>query len=222
MIEDTHAASGDPSPTSTLPQGTTTLRRMLENALAGRPAGVSGEGGVGWNARDVMIIAGTVAATDPSRSEALDVPLCTMFANEQDRLEAWLSAMDFELDIEFQDELPDDFPFDFTRESLLALEAFILDHFETEDDVDSPDHKELVDRIARYVGETFRRSFPDASWIPGDDHHDLLPLVKFEWSAIPEAPFFLVYTVVDRRTGTLLSEIYDGLAAFRAERIPAP
>jgi hypothetical protein len=146
----------------------------------------------------------------------------TMFADEQDRLEAWLSAMDFELDIEFQDELPDDFPFDFTRESLLPLEAFILDQLETEQDVEDSDNKELVDRIARYIGETFRRNLPEAAWIPGDEDHDLLPLVKFEWSDIPEAPFFLVFTVVDRRTGTLLSEVYDGLAGIRAERVPAP
>jgi hypothetical protein len=129
---------------------------------------------------------------------------------EKERLDAWISAMEFELDIELFGELPDDFPFDFDRESLIELEKFILDEFENADEVRDPENGKLVDRLTRYIGETFIRNFEGARWYPGGDSYHNLPVVLFRGSSIPESPYMLMARIVTRRTGNCLTRVYDG------------
>ena len=78
----------------------------------------------------------------------------------------------------------------------------------------SEENKILLDRLARYVGSTFRRNFPNAYWdIELDDKKDVfftLPVVKVKDAQLaPFSPHTLVTTLLARKRGNFLSTILE-------------
>lgn len=140
------------------------------------------------------------------------------FSDEQDRLDAWLATMWLELEVEYPEELPEGFDYSFGRDSLAELETLLLAEFATGEQVKAAENKEFVDRTARYIGETLRRSF-DGAWQPGTGMYAGLPVVLLpDGTDFPESPFHLIDRVVLRRTGGELLRVYDGLTTNIARR----
>lgn len=133
------------------------------------------------------------------------------FSSEQERLGAWLSTMWFELEVEFPSDLPDDFHYEFDRDSLAELERFLLEEFGSDEEIHQDESKEFLDRTARYIGETLKKSFGGV-WQPGSGMYEGMPVVVFpDGTSFPESPFHLVDRVLLRRTGGELARVFDGL-----------
>ncbi len=80
-----------------------------------------------------------------------------------------------------------------------------LERYATVDDLLKPEAKEIVDGLARYVGETYRRTIGGKWEIRLDDpeyvYYALPQLTSFEPHPTPIAPHCLVTASADRRTG---------------------
>lgn len=124
----------------------------------------------------------------------------------------WLADMDDALE-RFLAHVPSEVGsrLDFSPESLDVLEAWILQTFESTDEMLRPDAKGDVDGIARYVGETYRKAI-GGRWElrTGDSqyaYNDLPQLTGFSASPTPIAPHSLATAAADRRSGNYLKTV---------------
>jgi len=126
--------------------------------------------------------------------------------NGRDWFEFWLADMDDAL-ARFLSELPAPLRsrLDFSPESLDALESWLLEGYASVDDLLKPEAKETVDGLARYVGETYRKTIGGKWEIrlddPGYAYYSLPQLTSFGPRSTPIAPHSLVTASADRRTG---------------------
>lgn len=129
----------------------------------------------------------------------------------EELFQAWLGYMPAALD-EFVAQMPVDVRprLDFTPASLDALEAWALSRYSTIAQLRAPEQVHLLDGLARYVGETYRKELGGDWHIrfdnPKDAYHGL-PELRFSIPVPPLCPHRLITASIDRRTGKYLRTI---------------
>jgi hypothetical protein len=104
---------------------------------------------------------------------------------------------------------------DYSPESLDALEDWILATYPSVDAMRAADQSRLVDGIARYIGETFRKHIGGRWDIQLEDPKALYfgrPILT-GYSDGPLAPLSLATATAHRRTGVYLRSVFDRLKA---------
>lgn len=136
---------------------------------------------------------------------------------EQDELFAsWLEAMHPRL-ARFEDFItPREWSGGYTRESLVSLERYILDRWPDKKAFIDENDTDFIDGSTRYIGETFLR-LAGGGWSIDHDPAFIYtgrPVVRFDTgSPMPVSPVHLMTTILARRTGNVLTRIWDGQAA---------
>lgn len=120
--------------------------------------------------------------------------------------EYWLADMDDAL-ARFTQRLPRDVAekLDYSAASLDVLESWLLAHYPDIPSMRPESEADLVDGMARYVGETFRKHLGGRWDIelenPKYAYFGIPQLIGFWNNSTPVAPRTLVTTAADRRTG---------------------
>jgi len=131
---------------------------------------------------------------------------------EREDFEFWLVDMDGAIE-RFLEEVPSAITrrLDFSPESLDALEAWILGRYPSAQTMLAPTESRVVDGLARYIGETFRKAIGGKWEIRLDDpryvFHGIPQLTGFSERPTPVAPISLATASADRRTGKFLSSV---------------
>ena len=98
-------------------------------------------------------------------------------------------------------------------QSLDAIESFILDRYEGTQAILVQSEKDILDGIARYIGETFRKELGGHWEIRLDDpryaYYGLPQLTGFSERDTPICPHSLATACADRRKGTYLRAILE-------------
>lgn len=125
----------------------------------------------------------------------------------KDDFEAWVTFIPDEV-AELKKMLPKELSetLDYSINSLNNLEKYLLQSYSSETFVNA-ENKILLDRLARYIGLTFKRNIPTSYWdIELDDEKDVyytLPVIKIkDINLAPFSPHMLVTTTLDRERGT--------------------
>jgi hypothetical protein len=130
-------------------------------------------------------------------------------------LKVWLVDMDSALEALFA-EVPKDLAarLDYSIDSLLALEPWLLKLFPTDRDAINPQAAPAIDRLARYVGETIRKSVGGHWEIRTDNpkyvYHGIPQLVGD--GLVAECPRSLVTAATNRRTGRYIFLVVSAMA----------
>ena len=130
----------------------------------------------------------------------------------RDDFESWLVDMDDALE-RFVDALPQEVAqrLDFTPGSLDALEEWILDRYESTDQMLVASEAATVDGLARYVGETFRKVIGGRWGIHLDDpkyvFYGLPEIIDYSDKTTSLCPISLATASADRRSGKYLSGV---------------
>ncbi|MBF0722590.1 hypothetical protein [Sanguibacter inulinus] len=136
---------------------------------------------------------------------------------EQDELfQAWLEEMHPRL-ARFEDlTMPAGWPGGYSRESLVALEQHILDRWPDKKSFLDENDTDFIEGATRYIGETYLR-LAGGGWSINHDPEFIYtgrPVVRFDTeSPMPVSPVHLMTTILARRTGNVLSRIWDGQTA---------
>jgi hypothetical protein len=122
----------------------------------------------------------------------------------RDDFEYWLFDMDQELAV-MMDGMPDDVAkvLDYSVESLSVVESWVLSRYPTVPDILKESEKLTLDRLARYVGETIRKTVGGVWDIDLSDPQNAyyrLPVVSQQGKWL-ECPVTLITAATDRRTG---------------------
>jgi hypothetical protein len=128
--------------------------------------------------------------------------------------EAWITFIPDEV-IELKKMLPTEVSemLDYSEKSLEVIEKYLLQNYSSENFI-IEENKILIDRLARYIGSTFRRSLPNSYWdIELDNEKDAfftLPVIKVKDSKLaPFSPHSLITTLLARKRGNFLSTILE-------------
>lgn len=104
---------------------------------------------------------------------------------------------------------------DYSVESLALLESWILQRYESIEDIKQATEIQLTDALASYVGETFRKQIGGHWDIDLENKQNAyygLPVITgFEEKPTPVCPLTLVTASTDRRTGTFISGVLERL-----------
>ena len=128
--------------------------------------------------------------------------------------EYWLFEMDDAVErfLEGIDE-PTRSQLDFSAGSLDALEAWVLERYASPDELMKPEVKQVLDGVARYIGETYRKQLGGRWHIRLDDpkyaFFGLPELTGFTERPTPICPHSLATAMTDRRNGTYLRTILE-------------
>lgn len=123
--------------------------------------------------------------------------------------EYWLASMDY-----FLEELIAQFPIDkqahlnYSIESLDFIESWILPKYASSEEMLHPKESKQVNRIACYVGETYRKQLGGKWDIELNDTEFVffgLPILKGEYDS--ECPLSLTTATANRRTGSYLRTV---------------
>jgi hypothetical protein len=135
----------------------------------------------------------------------------------QDDFEGWLMFMDDTIQQLF-DELPQDVSqrLDFTPESLETLEKWLLSKYPSPAAILQPSENWLLDRLARYVGETIRRT-AGGEWSielnnPSIVFYRLPVIRRVEGGGYADCPAALITASLDRRRGNYIRTIVQNIA----------
>lgn len=135
-----------------------------------------------------------------------------MSVDSRENFELWLFEMDDALE-RFVALVPTELnvKLDFSLDSLDAIESWLVERFSSHQELLSAANKALHDGLARYIGETFRRSLRDVKWsIRFDDEKFAffgLPILIDGQSNTVVCPHTLTTTAIARRSGTFLSAL---------------
>ncbi len=135
-----------------------------------------------------------------------------MKLTSEDLFEYWLIEMDDALR-RFFASLPSVLQnqLDYSPDSLVPLEEWILSKYNRPQDLIEAEQKEMLDGLARYIGEVYRKTIGGRWEIRLDDpnyvYYGLPQLTGFAEKSTPICPHTLVTASVDRRTGTFLRTI---------------
>ena len=132
--------------------------------------------------------------------------------SSRDNFEYWLANMDDALDflleqvpVSIKDKL------DFSVNSLKVLESWVLEKYENTEKMLNSKETRLVNSIACYIGETFRKNLGGTWNIKLDDPKFAffgLPIITgFPQESSPFCPLTLATTTADRRNGKFLKTI---------------
>ena len=102
---------------------------------------------------------------------------------------------------------------DFLPESLNVLEGFALEKYGSVDQIKQQSEAKVVDGMARYVGQVFRKHF-GGKWMidysdPKNAFYGLPQLSGMAGQRTQACPLTLVTSSVDRRTGKFIKTIFD-------------
>jgi hypothetical protein len=147
-----------------------------------------------------------------------------MALDDRDRFEFWLADMDDALDrflVSVRESVGS--TLNFTPASLDRLQGWLLARYDDHDQMLKPAESETIDGIARYIGETIRRTV-GCHWDielsdPKKAFYQLPILVGFGAKDTPECPHTLATAAAARRTGNYLSNV---LAAIQKRYGKAP
>ena len=97
---------------------------------------------------------------------------------------------------------------DYSLDSLDVIEKYITDNY-TPEEIRDWRNKFACDIFVRYIGETFRRNFPELYWCfdPVDeasDHYGMPVLCTLEKKSPPLTPTVWVTALIHRREGNFL------------------
>jgi hypothetical protein len=126
--------------------------------------------------------------------------------------EHWLFEMDNALE-QFVEAVaePTRSQLDFSPASLDALEAWVLVRYSSPQDLMKAEAKHVLDGVARYIGETYRRHLGGRWQIRLDDpkyaFYGLPELTGFAEKPTPICPHSLATALTDRRNGTYLRTV---------------
>lgn len=132
----------------------------------------------------------------------------------EDLFEFWLIEMDDALD-RFFGELPEGIrqDMDYSPESLQILEAWLLGKYSDTTMMLPVSESKLVDGVARYTGEVFRRNLGGKWIIDFNDKknafYGLPQLGGMPGQKVQICPLTMATTSADRRTGKFLQMIYQ-------------
>ena len=133
---------------------------------------------------------------------------------QREHFEEWLFEMDDALE-EFLDGIdqPTRSLLDLSPASLDVLEAWVLERYSSPEELMKPEAKQVVDGIARYIGETYRKQIGGRWQSRLDDpkyaFFGLPELTDFSQNPTPICPHSLATALTDRRSGTYLRTILD-------------
>ena len=133
---------------------------------------------------------------------------------EDDDFQYWLFYMRDELDI-LLETLPKDVAsqLDFSLESLKVLEKCILENFNSLEEMVNRKNVSILDRLARYLGETIRKSAGGEWGIqftdPTDVYYHKPTISHKKYGTV--CPLTLVTACTDRRKGTYLFDVATAL-----------
>lgn len=141
---------------------------------------------------------------------------------EQDQLfQEWLRDMHPRL-ARFEDFLtPREWPGGFTRESLAGLEQLMLDRWPSADAFAQEQDTDFMDGATRYIGETYLRLGGGGWSVDHDPRHVFSgrPMVRLDTlDRTPISPLHLMTSLLTRRTGAVLTKVWDGQAENVEER----
>jgi hypothetical protein len=132
---------------------------------------------------------------------------------DEDRFQAWLTEMSDAIE-RLRRSIPADVAvrLDFSGDSLSAIEQFALARFPNIKDIKRRREADVVDGMARYVGEVFRKHL-GGRWIVHSDtcnaFHGLPQLTDMTGQCSPLCPLTLVTASVDRRVGNFIKTVFD-------------
>jgi hypothetical protein len=129
---------------------------------------------------------------------------------ERDDFETWLFSIDDELE-EFLQSVSTDFAekLNYSLDSLLEIEAYILEQYDSIDEIMKASNKRALDRLSIYVGESIRKSIGGNWDIELDDSEDVfykLPVLRHPKFGT-ECPLTLVTACIDRKKGDYIYKI---------------
>lgn len=132
--------------------------------------------------------------------------------SSRDDFEYWLFSIDDEIDF-LLEEVPREMKdkLDFSVNSLEILESWILKQYQNTEEMLSETQTKIVNSIACYIGETFRKNI-GGKWDINLENPKFvffaLPiLTNFPRESSPFCPLSLATTTADRRTGKFLITI---------------
>lgn len=133
-------------------------------------------------------------------------------AKRREDFQYWLADMDDAIE-RFMDGLPAEVRerLDFSPDSLDVLEAWILQRYASTQEMLASSESRVVDGLARYIGETFRKAIGGHWEIRLDDpkyvFYGMPQLTDFWDKPTPVGPLSLATASADRRTGRFLSGV---------------
>ncbi|TCS95887.1 hypothetical protein [Hazenella coriacea] len=125
-----------------------------------------------------------------------------------DWFQEWLSLMPDVME-ELTEKL-ESLELDYSPESLLRLEEWILEKYQTVDSIKAESEKMTLDALLRYVGEVYKQELKGRWGVLLDDPQYIfygLPLVLFEKEA-NISPLSEVVASVDRRRGDYIYKVF--------------
>lgn len=134
----------------------------------------------------------------------------------QDEFEHWLFEMDDRLD-ELISFLPSEAAsrMDFSADSLSVIEAWLLNEYSSPVDLLKKSEKTVLDMVARYVGETFRRNLGGTWRLELSNKQSVfygLPVIE-KFGLWTECPVSLVTAATDRRSGIFMGGVLNAIAS---------
>ncbi|MBH8609261.1 hypothetical protein [Thermoactinomyces sp. CICC 10521] len=131
---------------------------------------------------------------------------------KNDLFQYWLMEMGDILD-RFIEKMPKELELDFSPESLLRIEGWILENYATVGDILKESEKSLLDSLARYVGEVYRRNLNGKWKLYLDDPDNVfyeLPVIIVPNGKVPViCPLTEVTASVDRRKGDYIYNLFQ-------------
>lgn len=133
---------------------------------------------------------------------------------EDDQFQMWLMDMTDAI-TRFRQSVPDNIGarLDFSPNSLAAIEEFALATYPTVADAKKKTEAKLVDGMARYVGQVFRKHLGGKWTINFADKknafYGLPQLTDMDGQKTQVCPLTLVTASLDRRTGKFIRTVFD-------------
>ena len=128
------------------------------------------------------------------------------------QFEHWLDDMRPEIAAFEEDLAPAGWEGGFTRDSLVALERYILDRWPDKESYLEERDQKFIDRAVRYIGESLLRAC-GGGWNIDHDPDFIFagrPFVRLDTDdRTPISPSNLITAMLARRTGQVLSRVYD-------------
>lgn len=141
----------------------------------------------------------------------------------RDDFEAWLFNMDDALE-DFRASVPE-LTLDGTLASLRPLEAWLLERYPSPEALTEPEEEQVLDGVARYLGEVMRSQVGGTWDVVLDDPkfiYGRLPILHVpNKHSVPFCPHFTVRLATKRRTGELLTSVVEK-AIEHAREVAAP
>lgn len=135
---------------------------------------------------------------------------------KEDQFQFWLMEMSEAIERFFRSIEPDVAArLDFSPESLKELENLALATYPHIDDLKKPSESKMVDGMARYVGEVFRKNLGGKWFIDYSDEknafYGLPQLKEMKGQRTQICPLTLVSASTDRRSGEFITKVFNNI-----------